>query len=54
MTHNLGVKELKEEKEEVKIPYVYSKLSSYVLRNTLLRHPNVERSILSDVRASGA
>lgn len=54
MTHDLGDKELKEEKEEVKIPYIYSILSSFVLRKALLRHQNVERSILSDVRASGA
>lgn len=54
MTHDLGDKELREEKEEVKISYIYNILSSFVLRNTLLRHPNVERNILSDVRASGA
>lgn len=54
MTHNLCDKELREEKEEVKIPYIYSILSSFVQRKALLRHPNVERSILSDVRASGA
>lgn len=45
--------ELKEEKE-VKIPYIYSILSSFVLRKALLRHPDVGRNILSDVRASGA
>lgn len=53
MTHDLCDKELIEEKEEVKIPYIYRIRSSFVLRNALLRHQNVERNILSDVRASG-
>lgn len=45
----------KNSKKKKKLKYhIYSILSSFVLRKALLRHPDVGRNILSDVRASGA